>query len=195
MDDMAKKNADNQENNDRNGFDDLNVDVNTDENLAGTTHLNEQVAEEAQMEKLKTELQEQKEKYLRLYAEFDNFRRRTARERIEMAQTAGKDVIYSLLEVLDDCDRAEKQIAKGMATDEFIKGVLLVFTKLRNIMAAKGLRPMESVGKPFDPDQHEAVSQIPAPNDQWKGKVFEELEKGYFLNDKIIRYAKVVVAV
>ena len=112
-----------------------------------------------------------------------------------MAQTAGKDVIYSLLEVLDDCDRAEKQIAKGMATDEFIKGVLLVFTKLRNIMAAKGLRPMESVGKPFDPDQHEAVSQIPAPNDQWKGKVFEELEKGYFLNDKIIRYAKVVVAV
>ena len=195
MDDMAKKNADNQENNDRNGFDDLNVDVNTDENLAGTTHLNEQVAEEAQMEKLKTELQEQKEKYLRLYAEFDNFRRRTARERIEMAQTAGKDVIYSLLEVLDDCDRAEKQIAKGMVTDEFIKGVLLVFTKLRNIMAAKGLRPMESVGKPFDPDQHEAVSQIPAPNDQWKGKVFEELEKGYFLNDKIIRYAKVVVAV
>ncbi len=194
MDDMAKKNSDNQENNDRNGFGNLNVDVNTDENLAGTTHLNEQVAEEAQLEKLKTELEEQKEKYLRLYAEFDNFRRRTARERIEMAQTAGKDVIYSLLEILDDCDRAEKQIEKGMGTDEFIKGVLLVFTKLRNTLAAKGLRPMESVGKDFDPDQHEAVSQIPAPNDQWKGKVFEELEKGYFLNDKIIRYAKVVVA-
>ena len=190
---MSKKDTDNQEQNTGNNFKNMNMDMNADENLAGTTHLNEQVAEEAELEKLSSELEEQKEKYLRLYAEFDNFKRRSARERIELTQTAGKEVIVSLLDVLDDCDRAEKQLENSQGSEESVKGVQLVFNKLRNTLAAKGLKPMESVGKDFDPDKHEAITQMPAPSADLKGKVLEELVKGYLLNDKIIRFAKVVV--
>jgi molecular chaperone GrpE len=141
-------------------------------------------------EKLQAEIDELKDKYLRQVADFDNFRKRNAKERLELIQTAGKDVIVSLLEVLDDCDRAEKQIQQGGNSSE---GVLLVFQKLRNILHGKGLRAMSTVGTEFDPDHHEAITEIPAPNDDMKGKVIDELEKGYTLNDKIIRFAKVVV--
>jgi molecular chaperone GrpE len=143
--------------------------------------------------KLKSELQELKDKYLRQVAEFDNFRKRTARERLELIQTAGKDVIVSLLEVLDDCDRAEKQL---QATDELgtmKEGIQLIFNKLRNALQAKGLKPMQSVGSSFNPDQHEAITEVPVPNEEMKGQVIDEVEKGYYLNDKIIRFAKVVV--
>ncbi|PWU04013.1 MAG: nucleotide exchange factor GrpE [Bacteroidetes bacterium] len=190
---MSKKNTDNQDQNTGNSFKNMNMDMNADENLAGTTHLNEQVAEEAELEKMSSELEEQKEKYLRLYAEFDNFKRRSARERIEITQTAGKEVIISLLDVLDDCDRAEKQLEGSQGNEDSLKGVQLVFNKLRNTLAAKGLKPMDCVGKDFDPDKHEAITQIPAPSADLKGKVLEELVKGYLLNDKIIRFAKVVV--
>ena len=166
------------------------ADINTDENIAGVNHLNEQIAEETEMEKLKEALEEEKKKYLYLMAEFDNYRRRTAKERVEQMQTAGKEVIISLLEVLDDADRAEAELAKAGAVDE---GVKLVFHKLRTLMQGRGLKPMETKGQPFDADKHEAITEIPAPTDELKGKVIDEIEKGYLLNDKIIRFAKVVV--
>jgi len=154
------------------------LDINTDENLSGTTHLNEPVSEESELEKLRTELEESKDKYLRLVAEFDNFKRRNAKERIELIQTAGKEVITDLLDVLDDCDRAQK---------------LLVFNKLRSTLQSRGAKPMETLNKEFNPDLHEAITEIPAPAADMKGKVVDEVVKGYYLNDKIIRHAKVVV--
>ncbi|MBL7759664.1 MAG: nucleotide exchange factor GrpE [Sediminibacterium sp.] len=167
--------------------------VNADENAAGTTHLNEPVADESVVEKLEAELQEQKDKYLRLMAEFDNFRRRTAKERLEMIQTAGKDVIQSLLDVLDDCDRAEKQLNSSDNIPAQKEGVQLVFNKLRSVLLQKGLKPLESVQTDFDVEKHEAISEIQAPSEELKGKVIDEVIKGYYLNDKLIRFAKVVV--
>lgn len=167
--------------------------LNADENAAGTTHLNEPVAEENEMEKLQAELAEQKDKYLRLMAEFDNFRRRTAKENIEIRQLASKDVIIALLDVLDDCDRAEKQL---QSTDDIAKqkeGVQLVFNKLRNSLQGRGVKSMESINTDFDVEKHEAITEIPAPTAELKGKVLDEIQKGYYLNDKIIRFAKVVV--
>lgn len=170
----------------------LNMDLNTDENLAGTTHLNEAVGEESELEKLKDALEEEKKKYLYLFAEFDNFKRRSAKERIELMQTAGKEVIVSLLEVLDDCDRAEAELAKTEANTA-TEGVKLVFQKLRNILYSRGLKVMECKGEDFDADKHEAITEIPAPDESQKGKIVDVIEKGYLLNDKIIRFAKVVV--
>lgn len=170
-----------------------NIDINADENLSGTTYLNEPVASEDILQKLETELQETKDKFLRKVAEFDNFRKRSAKERMELIQTAGKEVIVDLLEVLDDCARAEKQMNATEDITQIKEGVMLVFTKLKNLLAAKGLKPMETINKDFNPDLHEAITEIPAPADKQKGKVLDEIEKGYYLNDKIIRYAKVVV--
>lgn len=171
----------------------VNVDINTDENLSGTTHLNEPVADEPAMEKLQSELEDMKDKFLRKVAEFDNFRKRSAKERMDLIQTAGKEVITDLLEVLDDCARAEKQMNATDDINQIKEGIMLVFTKLKNLLAAKGVRPMETVNKDFNPDLHEAITEIPAPTEEQKGKVLDEIEKGYYLNDKIIRYAKVVV--
>ncbi len=169
------------------------IDINADENAAGTSHLNEPVADDSQLEKLQAELQEQKDKYLRLMAEFDNFRRRTAKERIELIQTAGKDVIVSLLDVLDDCDRAEKQLQSSDDIAVQKEGIQLVFNKLRSNLHSKGVKVMESIHTDFDVEKHEAITEIPAPTEELKGKVLDEVMKGYYLNDKIIRFAKVVV--
>jgi|SRR5215831_5483874 len=171
----------------------MNLDINTDDSISGTTHLNEPVAEEEEVERLQAEVSELKDKYLRLVAEFDNFRKRTARENLEIRQTAGKEVIASLLQVLDDCDRAEKQMQTENDINSVKEGVQLVFNKFRTALTSKGVRPMQSKGKDFDPDQHEAIAEIPAPSEELKGKVIDEIEKGYYLNDKIIRFAKVVV--
>ena len=170
-----------------------NIDINTDESLSGTSHLNEPVSEESELEKVRAELEEQKDKFVRKVAEFDNFKRRNARERMEMIETAGKEVIVDLLDVLDDCDRAQKQIEDTTDIREIKDGVLLVFNKLRNTLYARGLKPMETIHQEFDPDLHEAITEIPAPSDDLKGKVLDEIVKGYYLNDKIIRHAKVVV--
>ena len=175
------------------GNSEVNIDINADENLSGTAHLNEPVADEDAMEKLQTELRDIKDKFLRKVAEFDNFRKRSAKERMESIQTAGKEVITDLLEVLDDCTRAEKQMNATDDINQMKEGVMLVFTKLKNLLSAKGLKPMETVNKEFNPDLHEAITEIPAPTEEQKGKVLDEIEKGYYLNDKIIRYAKVVV--
>ena len=170
------------------------MDINSDENQGGTTHLNDPVESESQVEKLKSELAEAKDKYLRLVAEFDNFRRRNAKERIELMQTAGKDIIVDMLNVLDDCDRAQKQIETSDDIKQVKEGVLLVFGKLRNFLQSKGVKPMETAGKDFDPDLHEAITEIPAASEDMKGKIADEVVKGYYLNDKLIRHAKVVVA-
>lgn len=170
-----------------------NFDLNTDESAAGSTHLNEPVTEENEFEKLQAELQEQKDKYIRLMAEFDNFRRRTAKERLELQQIAGKDVIISLLDVLDDCDRAEKQLQTNDDLAVQKEGIQIVFNKIRSTLQSKGLKPMESVNTDFDVEKHEAITEIPAPAAALKDKVLDEVQKGYYLNDKIIRFAKVVV--
>ncbi|NCI49834.1 nucleotide exchange factor GrpE [Sediminibacterium roseum] len=169
------------------------MDINTDENAAGTSHLNEPVIEENLLDKLEAEVREQKDKYLRLMAEFDNFRRRTAKERQEFMQTAGKEVIVALLDVLDDCDRAEKQLT---GTDDIAKqkeGIQLVFNKLRSTLQSKGVKAMESINTDFDVEKHEAITEVPAPTPDLQGKVIDEVVKGYYLNDKIVRFAKVVV--
>jgi len=169
------------------------MDINADENAAESTHLNEPVSEESEVEKLKNEIQEQKDKYLRLMAEFENFKRRTAKERIELIQTAGKDIVVSLLDVLDDCDRAEKQLGGTADITVQKEGIQLVFNKLRSSLQAKGVKAMESIHTEFDVEKHEAITEIPAPTEDLKGKVLDEVTKGYYLNDKIIRFAKVVV--
>ena len=172
---------------------DRDVDMNTDENMAGTTHLNDRLAEESEADKLREELQAQKDKYLRLLADFDNFRKRSAKERLDLIQTANKDLIVSLLDVLDDCDRAEKQLQNSQDLGQVKEGVLHIFNKLRAVLQGKGLQPMKTLHEDFDVEKHEAITEIPAPSEDLKGKVVDELTKGYYLNDKIVRFAKVVV--
>lgn len=167
------------------------VDMNTDENVAGSQYLKDPV-EESELELLRSKIDELNDKYMRQAAEFDNFKRRNARERIEMVQTAGKEVITDLLEVLDDSERAQQQLDTATGVDQIKSGIQLVFTKLRNTLSAKGLKPMDALNKEFNPDLHEAISEIDA-GEKMRGKVVAEVQKGYYLNDKIIRFAKVVV--
>ncbi len=171
---------------------DVSINTNFDDNIAGSQNLSEPVADESEIERLKDQVQELNDKYLRQAAEFDNFKRRNARERIELIQTAGKDVITDLLDVVDDSERAQKQLDTTNDVSQIKEGVQLVFTKLRNTLLSKGLKAMEVVNKDFNPDLHEAITEIEAGPDM-TGKVVAEIQKGYYLNDKIIRFAKVVV--
>lgn len=166
--------------------------LNTDDSVPGTQHLDDSLEENGETTKLKEELAEMKDKYVRLVAEFDNFRRRTAKERNELAQTAGKDVIQSLLVVLDDTDRAAKQMETSQDITQIKEGISLVFNKLRSTLQNKGLKKMESINQDFDTDLHEAITEVPASPDM-AGKVIDEIEPGYYLNDKLIRHAKVIV--
>jgi molecular chaperone GrpE len=166
--------------------------LNSDENIKGTNHLTDPITEANEGEKLQEKINELNDKYLRLFADFDNFKRRNAKERIELIQTAGKDVIVDLLDVLDDSERAQTQLEATEDVKQIREGVQLVFTKLKNTLQAKGLKPMESLNKEFDADIHEAITEMDA-GENMKGKVVAEIQKGYFLNDKIIRFAKVVV--
>jgi len=133
------------------------------------------------------------DKYLRLYADFENYKRRTSNERIELFKTANQEVLVSLLPVLDDFERAMKSLQQNADINSLKTGVELVQSKLNTILQSKGLKPMEATGNPFDPDFHEAITKIPAPSDELKGKVIDEVEKGYFLGDKVIRFAKVII--
>jgi molecular chaperone GrpE len=188
---MAEKDMKEKDNNSTDNNQDF--DINTDENLSGTTHLNEPVGEEADLEKTIAELEELKDKFIRKVAEFDNYKRRSAKERIELIQTAGRDVITDLLDVLDDCDRAQKQLDNSDDPQAIKEGVLLVFTKLRNTLQGKGLKAMDTKNQEFNSDLHDAITEIEAPKEELKGKIIDEVMKGYYLNDKIIRHAKVVV--
>ena len=147
----------------------------------------------SELDQLKLDVEEQKQKFIRLYAEFDNFKRRNAKERVELIQTAGRDVIQSMLEVMDDCDRAEKQLQTSEDLQQIRQGIQLVFTKFRNTLQSKGVKEMKSIGEEFNPDVHEAITEIPVNDPSMVGKVVDEVEKGYTLNEKIIRYSKVVV--
>jgi len=147
----------------------------------------------SQEDKLKAEAAEWQNKHLRLYAEFDNFKRRTSKERLELLQIAGKDVIVDLLPVLDDFERAQKSIETATDIEAVKEGVKLVHQKLKNILIQKGLKEMETKGTEFNPDVHEGITNIPAPTVDLKGKIVDELEKGYYLNDKVIRFAKVII--
>ena len=167
-------------------------DINSDSDVPGNTHLSNP-EEENVLEKIQAELEEQKDKYIRLFAEFDNYKRRSAKEKNELVQTAGKEVIISLLDVLDDSERAEKQLQTSNDLEQIKKGIELVFGKLRGTLQARGLKAMESISTDFDVEKHEAITEIPAPTEALKGKVVDEVQKGYYLNDKIIRFAKVVV--
>ncbi|MEI9957521.1 MAG: nucleotide exchange factor GrpE [Ferruginibacter sp.] len=171
--------------------DNIDININSDSDVPGNTHLSNEGGDDVN-EKLQADLEEQKDKYLRLFAEFDNFKRRSAKERIELIQTAGKDVIVSLLEVMDDCDRAEKQMQTSDDVASIKQGIGLVFGKLRTTLSNKGLKAMQSINTEFDVEKHEAITEVPA-GEKMVGKVVDEVEKGYYLNDKIIRFAKVVV--
>ena len=137
-------------------------------------------------------IEELKDKYLRLFADFDNYKKRVAKERLELIKEAGKDVIMNLLPVLDDFERAMKAAEKSEDVEAVKEGLKLIHGKLNKNLEQKGLKPMETQGKDFDSSFHEAITEVPA-GDELKGKVVDEVEKGYYLNDKIIRYAKVVV--
>ena len=153
----------------------------------------EEANEVTEEKQLQEELAKEKDKFLRLFAEFENYKKRTAKERIELFKTANQDVIVSMLPVLDDFDRAIAQISKS-DDKELLKGVELISDKFRNTLKAKGLDTVEvTEGDDFDSEIHEAITQVPAPSDNLKGKVIDVVEKGYKLGDKIIRHPKVVV--
>lgn len=143
-------------------------------------------------EKVREELSAMKDKYTRLMADFDNTRKRHAKERIDLIQNAGVDIIRELLPILDDFERAEAA-HKASGNDEALEGTLLIHNKMRHILASKGLKPMNALHTVFDTEFHEAITNIPAPSDDLKGKVVDVVEKGYYMNDHVLRYAKVVV--
>lgn len=144
-------------------------------------------------ELMKQEIDQLNDKYIRLFAEFDNYKRRTAKERLDLMGSANKETVVSMLPVLDDFERAFKAFENANDVTALKEGVELIYTKFKNIMVSKGVKPMESIGQPFNIDFHEAITNIPAPSEELKGKVIDEVEKGYFLNDKVVRFAKVVV--
>jgi len=144
---------------------------------------------------LKQQLGEAKEKYLRLYSDFENFRRRTAREKLELTKTAGEKIITDLLSVIDDFDRAKKAASETKEPDykSINDGFELIMTKFMKVLEQQNVAEMKAQGETFNPDFHEAIAQIPAPSEDMKGKIIDVVEKGYLIEDKVIRFAKVVV--
>jgi len=143
--------------------------------------------------KLEAEVAELKDKYLRLYSDFENFRKRTAKERIDLIKTASEEVLKDLIPVVDDFERAFKAAENETEVAKIKEGSQLIFHKLMRVLESKGLKAMEDlVGKPFDAENQEAITQIPAPTEEMKGAVIDVVEKGYTLGEKVVRYAKVV---
>lgn len=165
----------------------------TSNNEASEENEIEVLEERDPIEALEGKLLGEKERYLRLFAEFENYKKRTTKERIELFKTAGKDIMVSLLPVLDDFERALKGFTEE-SDDVHVQGMQLISNKLKEAVTQKGLELSEtSVGDVFNADLHEAITQIPAPSDDMKGKIIDVIEKGYKLGDKIIRYPKVVI--
>lgn len=146
-----------------------------------------------QLEDMKKQYDELKDKYLRLFADFENYKKRAVKDKLDLMKTAAQDTLAALLPVLDDFDRAGKAAGQRGNADSFNAGIGLIIQKLSNILAQKGLSEMASNGVAFDPELHEAITEIPVPAEEMKGVVVDTVEKGYYLNDKIIRHAKVVV--
>lgn len=150
-------------------------------------------SEESIIEKLQAEIKEQNDKFLRLFAEFDNFKKRSAKEKRELSLVAGQDIMKDLLPIFDDYKRANKSFETDNNKENLAEGLQLIFDKFIKIVQNKGLKEIESIGTPFNVEQHEAIAEIPAPTEEQKGKVIDEVQSGYTLNGTIIRYAKVVV--
>ena len=157
-------------------------------------------AERAQIEKmeqenaeLKQQLEDLKDKYMRLYADFENYKKRMVKEKYDLINSAAQDTLSALLPVLDDFDRAKKNAEAENSKEHFSEGISLVYQKLYSVLRFKGLEEMDSQGAVFDPELHDAITEIPAPSEDMKGKIIDTIEKGYKLNDRIIRHAKVVV--
>lgn len=154
----------------------------------------EEVVEQSVEEQLTEDLGKEKDKFLRLFAEFENYKKRTTRERIELFKTASEDVMVSLLPVLDDFERALSHIDEDKEAEEMRKGVMLIYQKMLTTLENKGLEAIKvEQGHTFDAEYHEAITQIPAPSDDLKGKILDVVEKGYKLGDKVIRFPKVVI--
>lgn len=167
-------------------------DINTNEELVDET--TEQEAQETEEITEEQKAQEESERYLRLYSEFENFRKRTQKEKIELYKTAGEDVLSALIPVVDDFERAQKVNQTVDNLDAVKEGFALIHDKFVKIINQKGLEAIpSSIGEKLNIEFHEAITQVPAPSDDLKGKIIDELEKGYTLNGKVIRYAKVVV--
>ena len=156
----------------------------------------EAIQEEEKIERtIEEKFAELNDKHLRLHAEFENFKRRTAKERIDLYKNAGEDTLVTLLPILDDFERAIKAKSDSQEEQKEDEGVLLIYNKMKSALELKGLKAMEDViGKDLNTDFHEAITNIPSPSEDMRGKIIDVIEKGYFLNDKVIRYAKVVVA-
>ncbi len=186
----AKKNKTEQEKSEEvvNDQQNLNEDAEQDSKEGATSE-----PELSKEETLEAELAEAKDKYLRLYSEFDNYRRRTSKEKLEMMQTAGEQIIVSLLPVIDDFNRAEQSFESGDAK-AIIEGVKLISDKFVKILDGEGLKLMDTKeGADFDTELHDAITKIPAPSKKLKGKIVDTIENGYYLGDKVIRHAKVVI--
>ncbi len=187
-----------QENEERSGKEEGNKEAE-----AASEKESEEAGEEAKsdadkrMEELQQQLEDINEKYLRLFSEFDNFKKRTAKEKSELIKSAGEDVIGELLPVLDDFERAiasNKEIeAEGEQVEQLKNGFELIYNKMKKTLESKGLQEMEAEGEEFNTDRHEAMTRMPVEEEEKKGKVVEVVQKGYYLNDKVLRYAKVVV--
>ena len=175
----------------------LNQQEESTENEAGNENTEDNIEDEvttaSELDEKDAQIAELKDKYLRLASDFENYKRRVVREKLEMMGSAAKDTLSALLPVLDDFDRAKKNADDENTKESFSEGVELVYHKLKNTLQQKGLKVMESNNEVFDPELHEAITEIPAPSEEMKGKVIDTVEKGYYLNDKILRHAKVVV--
>jgi molecular chaperone GrpE len=164
--------------------------INMEETATDNTAEQQTEAEEANVN---NEVQQIKDKYLRLFSDFENYKKRTAKETLDLRRTASKEVMMAIIPVLDDFERARQNAAKENTEETFSEGVQLVYDKLFKTLKSKGLDMMKSTGEVFDSELHEAITKIPAPTPDLKGKVIDTIEFGYTLNDQIIRYAKVVV--
>lgn len=160
----------------------------------GSEELTPEQKLEKELEEAKKTIEEQKDKYLRLSAEFDNYRKRTMKEKAELIKNGGEKAISAILPILDDLERALQNMQKADNVQSMYEGLDLIFQKFHKVLAQEGLQKMEPIGETFDTDYHEAIALVPAPDEAQKGKVLDCVQTGYKLNDKVIRHAKVVVA-
>jgi molecular chaperone GrpE len=158
-----------------------------------TTRTKKKPEESSKLKALEQELQEQKEKYLRLSADFDNYRKRTMKEKIELSKQAGEDIFASILPVLDNLERAMKSIEEAKDLDAVKEGMQLIYNMFKEYLGQQGVKEIEAMHQEFDTDLHDAVTKIPTPEKKLKGKVVDVIERGYFLNEKVLRYVKVVI--
>ncbi len=176
---------------------DINQDAKNNDNTSGNKKGEKK---KKKLQKIEEQLQEAElkhaelhDKYLRLYSEFDNFRKRTNKEKLELRNYAAEEVILDVLPVVDDMERALKAIEENEATKDTGEGFRLIYNKLKGILKQKGVEEMETIGLDFDPEKHEAITEIKAPDEKMKGKIIDQAEKGYTMHEKVIRYPKVIV--